>query len=156
MLYKKERDGYRLADQHEVREEARNYLREETRGEVLSTPSKTREFLQEMLAGRKHEHMLGVFMDTRHRVIDSVEMFHGTIDSAHVHPRVVVEHALRLNAATVIVAHNHPSGVAEPSRADIALTRQLRDALGLLDMRILDHFIVGECEIVSMAERGLI
>jgi DNA repair protein RadC len=155
-LYTKDGSRYRPAQTWEVREVARSYLREEARGTALTAPQKTREFLREMLGGRKHEHMLGIFLDVRHRVIDSVEMFHGTIDSAHVHPRVVVEHALRLNTAGVIMAHNHPSGIPEPSQADLAITRRVRDALSLLDMRLLDHFIVGGDEIVSLAERGLV
>jgi DNA repair protein RadC len=97
-----------------------------------------------------------LFLTNRHRVIAFEEMFRGTIDGATVHPREVVKQALRLNAAAVILAHNHPSGVSEPSRADEAITRRLRDALALVDIRVLDHLIVGGSEITSLAERGLL
>ena len=126
------------------------------RGDVLASPDQTRKFLRATLRDRDHEAFCGVFLDTRHRVIEFREMFQGSVDAAHVHPRVVVEHALRSKCAAMIVAHNHPSGVAEPSQADLAITRRLRDALGLLDIRLLDHFIVGDGEVVSLAERGLI
>ena len=101
---------------------------------------------------------LGVFaclyLDNRHRVIAFEELFHGTIDGTSVHPREVVRAALKHNAAALIFAHNHPSGVAEPSDADRRLTRRLQDALGLVDIRTLDHFVVGDGEVVSFAERG--
>ena len=97
-----------------------------------------------------------MFLDNRHRVIQVVEMFQGTIDGASVHPRVVVQRALELNAAAVVFFHNHPSGVAEPSHADEAITRRLRDALALVDVRVLDHFVVAAGESVSFAERGLL
>ncbi len=97
-----------------------------------------------------------LFLDNRNRVISFDELFRGTIDGASVHPREVVKIALQRNAAAVILAHNHPSGVAEPSQADEIITRRLRDALGLVDIRILDHFVIGEGDCVSFAERGLI
>ncbi len=93
-------------------------------------------------------------LDTRFRVISFEELFNGTIDSAQVHPRVVVERALGRRAAAMIVAHNHPSGVAEPSQADLKITQRLQQALGLVEIRLLDHFIVGDGEVVSLAERG--
>ena len=99
---------------------------------------------------------LGLFLDTRHRVIACEELFQGSIDGACVYPRVVAEKALRHGAAAVIVAHNHPSGVAEPSLADQAITRRLRDALGLLEIRLLDHFVIGDGTPVSLAARGLL
>ena len=97
-----------------------------------------------------------LFLDTRHRLIEYAEMFQGTIDSAEVHPREVVKAALRHNAAAVIVSHNHPSGNPEPSAADQALTQRLREALGLVDVRVLDHVIVAGNATASFAERGLI
>ncbi len=97
----------------------------------------------------------GLFLDNRHRVIQYHELFRGTIDGAAVYPREVVRYALEQNAAAVIFAHNHPSGVAEPSQADISLTRRLKEALGLVDIRVLDHMVVGHGEVISLAERGL-
>lgn len=138
--------------------EAISYLESKLRkpGEILTSPQTTRDYLRTRLMNRRYEHFAAIFLDTRHRVIAYRELFHGTIDSAHVHPRVVVKQALDDHAAALIVAHNHPSGVAEPSQADLAITRRLRDALGLIDVRLLDHFIVGDTEVVSLAERGLV
>lgn len=131
--------------------------RSQFRSKPMTSPSATRQFLKLSLSEREEEVFCGIFLDTKHRVIKFEEMFHGTIDSAHVHPRVVVKRALELNAAALIVAHNHPSGVSEPSQADLAITRRLRDALGLVDIRLLDHFIVGEeREVMSFSERGLV
>ena len=136
---------------------ARRHLRARLgRGEALTSPDATRRFLSAELRHRPHEAFCALMLDTRHRVIAFETLFTGTIDAAHVHPRVVVETALRKRAAAIIVAHNHPSGVAEPSQADLAITRRLRDALGLVDIRLLDHFIVGDAEVVSLAERGLV
>ena len=95
-----------------------------------------------------------MFLDTRHRLIEFKEMFYGTIDGASVHPREVVKLALKLNAAAMIFAHNHPSGVAEPSQADIAITGRLKSALALIDVRVLDHIIVAADDTVSLAQRG--
>ena len=138
--------------------EAISYLESQLRkpGEALTSPETTRTYLRTRLLNRRYEHFAAIFLDTRHRVIVYRELFHGTIDAAHVHPRVVVKQALDDHAAAAIIAHNHPSGVAEPSQADLAITRRLRDALGLLDIRLLDHFIVGDSEVVSLAERGLV
>ncbi len=136
---------------------ARRHLHETlTRGEPLTSPQSTRDFLRAALRDRPHEVFCALMLDTRHRVICFEELFTGTIDSAHVHPRVVVEKALESRAAAMIVAHNHPSGISEPSQADLAITRRLRDALGLVDIRLLDHFIVGDTEVTSLAERGLV
>jgi DNA repair protein RadC len=126
------------------------------RGEALSNPQVTRSYLTAWLRARDREVFAGLFLDNRHRVVAAEELFQGSIDSAAVHPREVVKRALALNAAAVIVAHNHPSGVAEPSRADEILTRRLHDALALVEVRLLDHFIVGDGEPVSLAERGLV
>lgn len=126
------------------------------RGDPLAGPADTRRFLEARLKGRVREVFACLFLDNRHRIICFEEMFHGTIDGASVHPREVVRRALSLNAAAIIVSHNHPSGVAEPSRADRALTRRLREATALVDVRLLDHVVVGDGETVSFAERGWI
>jgi len=138
-------------------EMARRHLGEAlSRGTGLTSPADTRDYLLARLRDRPHEVFCCLFLDNRHRVLAVEEMFRGTIDGASVHPREVVKRALEHNAAALIFAHNHPSGVAEPSRADEALTRRLRDALGLVDIRVLDHFVVGDGEAVSFAERGLL
>lgn len=126
------------------------------RGVSLTSPAITMEYLQTVLRDRKHEIFTCLFLDTRHRVITSEDLFQGSIDGACVYPRVVAERALRLGAAAVIVAHNHPSGVSEPSLADQAITRRLKDALQLLEIRLLDHFVVGDGPPVSMASRGML
>lgn len=125
-------------------------------GEAVTSPEASSAFLQLKLQPKQHEVFAVLFLDNRHRVISYEEMFRGTIDGASVHPREVVKEALSCNAAAVILAHNHPSGVAEPSRADTTITRRLVDALGLVDIRVLDHLIIGDGERVSFAERGLI
>jgi len=125
-------------------------------GPPLANPQATREFLRARLRDRDHEVFCCLFLDNRHRVICFDEVFRGTIDGASVHPRDVVKLALARNAAAVILAHNHPSGVAEPSQADELITGRLRDALALVDIRVLDHFIVGDGAEVSFAERGLL
>lgn len=127
-----------------------------TRGEALSSPDDTRAYLAARLRGYDREVFAAVFLDNRHRVLGFEELFRGTIDGTTVHPREVVKRALALNAAALIIAHNHPSGVAEPSRADEAITQRLRDALGLVDVRLLDHFVVGDGVPVSLAERGMV
>jgi len=126
------------------------------RGVSLTSPAMTMEYLQTVLRDRKREIFTCLFLDTRHRVIASEDLFQGSIDGACVYPRVVAERALRLSAAAVIVAHNHPSGVSEPSLADQAITRRLKDALLLLEIRLLDHFVVGDGPPVSMASRGML
>ncbi len=126
------------------------------RGVSLTSPAMTMEYLQTLLRDRNREIFTCLFLDTRHRVIASEDLFQGSIDGACVYPRVVAERALRLSAAAVIVAHNHPSGVSEPSLADQAITRRLKDALLLLEIRLLDHFVVGDGPPVSMASRGML
>jgi len=126
------------------------------RKHALSRPRDTRDYLQARLRAYPHEVFACLFLDIRHRVICFEELFTGTIDGASVHPREVVKRALFHNAAAVILAHNHPSGVAEPSQADQNITRRLQEALSLVDIRVLDHFIIGDGEAVSFAERGLI
>lgn len=136
---------------------ARRYLAADlARGDVLTSPRATRDYLLSRLRHQRREVFACLFLDNRHRVIDFEELFHGTIDAAAVYPREVVQRALGCNAAAIIIAHNHPSGVAEPSRADEQITRRLREALALVDIRLLDHFVVGDGEPVSFAERGLL
>lgn len=135
----------------------RRYLREQlVRKAALSDPEATRDYLISLLRDRQREIFLALYLDNRHRVICHEELFQGTIDGAAVYPRVVAERALSHNAAAIIVAHNHPSGVSEPSSADEAITRRLRDALALLDIRLLDHFVIGDGRPVSLAERGIL
>lgn len=124
------------------------------RGDALTNPDSTRRFLAARLRHRVHEVFACLFLDNRHRVIAYEELFQGTIDGASVHPREVVRRCLAHNAAAVILTHNHPSGVAEPSRADIQITGRLREALALVDVRVLDHLVIGDGESVSLAERG--
>ncbi|MEZ5448090.1 MAG: DNA repair protein RadC [Thiolinea sp.] len=139
-----------------VLEMSRRYLRERLqRGDALSDPDAVRVFLTSKLRDRQAEVFACLFLDNRHRVLHFDELFYGTIDGASVHPREVVRRALKHNAAAVILAHNHPSGVAEPSQADERITQRLRDALALIDVRVLDHFIIGD-QVVSFAERGLL
>ncbi|WP_018233353.1 RadC family protein [Thioalkalivibrio thiocyanodenitrificans] len=139
-----------------VLEMGRRHLSETlARGEALGNPDDTRRYLSARLRDYPFEVFACLFLDNRHRVITFEELFRGTIDGASVHPREVVRRALVHNAAAVILAHNHPSGVAEPSRSDEAITRRLREALALVDIRVLDHVVVGD-ELVSFAERGLL
>lgn len=133
----------------------RHVLADMVNGDVLSSPQAVRQYLALHLAAREHEVFAGLFLDNRHRVIEYTELFRGTIDSAAVYPREVVKHCLARNAAAVIFAHNHPSGVAEPSDTDVRLTRKLSDALALIDVRVLDHLIIGRGVQTSLAERGL-
>ncbi|MGC9456265.1 MAG: RadC family protein [Halothiobacillaceae bacterium] len=123
------------------------------REDAIESPESARRYLAMRLRGYRQEVFAALFLDNRHRVIEFEELFRGTIDQAAVHPREVVRRALYHNAAALILAHNHPSGVAEPSRADEQITRKLRDALALVDVRVLDHVIIGD-EWVSLAERG--
>jgi DNA repair protein RadC len=124
--------------------------------DVLSSPKAVRDYLRLALSSREHEVFLGIFLDAQNRVIASEELSTGTLTQTSVFPREVVKRALYHNAAGVIFAHNHPSGLAEPSRADEVLTRALREALLLVDVKVLDHFIVGGGTTMSFAERGLL
>lgn len=140
-----------------VLELSKRFLRESIeRGSPLESPDVTEQYLKTVLRDHPHEVFACLFLDTRHRVIAFEELFHGTIDGATVYPRVVAEKALRHGAAALIAAHNHPSGVSEPSLADQAITRRLKEALALLDIRLLDHFVVGDGAPVSMAARGML
>ena len=125
-------------------------------GPVLGSPRDSAQYLKARLAGHPFEVFAALFLDNRNRVLAFEELFRGTVDGAQVHPREVVRRALAHNAAAVIFAHNHPSGDADPSAADIAVTRRLADALALIDVRVLDHFVVGRAAPVSLAERGLL
>lgn len=127
-----------------------------SRGETFTSPAHTRHFLSARLRAYQHEVFSCLFLDNQNRLIQFEELFTGTIDGAAVYPREVVKRALALNAAALIFAHNHPSGVAEPSQADHSITQRLKAALELVDIRVLDHFIVGDGQIVSMAEKGLV
>ncbi|RYD81557.1 MAG: DNA repair protein RadC [Verrucomicrobiaceae bacterium] len=126
------------------------------RGASFLDPSAARSHFLDKLAGYEREVFAVLFLDTRHRLIEYAELFLGTIDGAEVHPREVVRHALQCNAAALIVAHNHPSGVAEPSAADRAVTARLKQALALVDIRLLDHIVIGENCSTSMASAGMI
>ena len=132
-------------------------LRERNRpGKTLRTPLQVKDYLRLRLAERCNETFGAIFLDTRHRILSDEEMFHGTLDGASVHPRVVAQRALALNAAAVVFYHNHPSGVAEPSMADRKITDKLREALSLIEVRVLDHIVVGHEDACSLAERGLL
>ncbi len=126
------------------------------RGSALSSPQATRDFLALRLGTREFESFCCLFLDNRHRVIEFVELFRGTLDSASVHPREVVKEALQRNAAALIFAHPHPSGIAEVSAADELITRRLKEALATVSIRVLDHLIVAGGEVVSFAELGLL
>lgn len=140
-----------------VLEMTQRYLGETLkRGDALTTPQQTKLYLSSILRDRQREAFYILFLDNQHRVIRDEILFEGTIDAASVYPREVVKRALHHNAAAVILAHNHPSGVAEPSQADRRITDRLRDALSLVEIRVLDHFVVGDGEVVSFAERGWI
>ncbi len=136
---------------------ARRHYHEALRsGPALNAPAHTRQFLTAQLRDRPYEVFCCLHLDNRHRLIRFEEVFRGTIDGASVHPREIVRQALHYNAAALIFAHNHPSGVAEASQADELITRRLRDALALVDIRVLDHLIVGDNSCLSFAERGLL
>jgi DNA repair protein RadC len=136
---------------------AKRLMREKLeRGPALQSPRDVTQYLSAHFVGKEYEAFVVVFLDTRHRVLSIEEMFRGTIDGATVYPREVACAVLRHRAAACIFAHNHPSGVAEPSLADQAITRRLKDALSVIDIRVLDHFVIAGTEIVSFAERGLL
>ena len=148
---------YRAARPSEVCEAAAVYQARQFVGRsALSNPRATRHFFSQQLAFREAEAFGCAFLDNRHRVIAFEILFRGTIDGASVHPREVVRRALELNAAAAIFAHNHPSGVAEPSQADELITRRLKEALAMVDIRLLDHIVIGHEATESFAERGLL
>lgn len=140
-----------------VLELARRALSEQLKEKTLfATPQAVRDYLQLQLGSRPHEIFAVLFLDSQHRLIALEELFRGTLTQTSVYPREVVVRALALNAASVVLAHNHPSGAAQPSRADEALTQTLKAALALVDVRVLDHFVVTSNQAVSMAELGLL
>lgn len=139
-----------------VVEMSRRYLEENIkRGEAMNNVSDVKRYLKSRLQQYPFEVFACLFLDNKHRVIEYEELFRGTIDAASVHPREIVRQVLHHNAAAIVLAHNHPSGVAEPSQADNAITQKIKDALEVIDVRVLDHFVIGD-NIVSFAERGLI
>jgi len=145
----------KFAQLQAVVEMARRYLAEKLRRDsVLENPLVVRDYLKSMLRHEPHEVFGCLFLDTKHRVLAFEALFQGSIDSTSVYPRQVVKRALAHNAAAVILCHNHPSGIAEPSHADRVVTRRLKEALDLVDVRVLDHFIIGEGDPLSMAEYG--
>jgi len=147
----------KLAQLQAALELARRALKEEISSrDALSSPRAVRDYLRLTLAGREKEVFVVLLLDAQHRVIACEELFHGTLTQTSVYPREVVKCSLKHNAAAVIFAHNHPSGVAEPSHADEILTRSLKSALALVDIQVLDHFIVAGSRTMSFAERGLL
>ncbi len=147
----------RFAELQAAIELSRRQLTESLKiGPPLGSPRATRDFLTAKLRDLEHEVFCCLYLDKRHRLIEFQELFRGTIDGASVHPREIVKLALQRNSAAVIIAHNHPSGVAEPSQADELITQRIKEALGLVDIRLLDHIIVGDGISVSLAERGLL
>ncbi|MGB7421496.1 MAG: DNA repair protein RadC [Comamonas sp.] len=148
---------YVLATADQILDAARQAIEHKMqRGASLTSPEVVKEYLCPKLGGAESEVFAVLFLDTQHRLIEYAEMFHGTIDSTSVYPREVVKAAIRHNAAAVVVSHNHPSGNPEPSGADRALTQRLKDALALVDVRVLDHVIVAGSCTVSFAQCGLI
>ena len=140
-----------------VLELARRSLKGELRAaSALTTPGAVRDYLRLAIADREHEVFVCLWLDAQHRVLRFEELFRGTLTQTSVYPREIVKAGLRANAAAVIFAHNHPSGAAQPSRADELLTRNLKDALALVDVKVLDHFVVAGNQTLSFAERGLL
>ena len=155
MIYVKHNNRYREATVEEV---AEAYI-DKTKslmGTAIRSPADTEAFLHARLMGLEHEQFCVIYLDNRHRVIDYQELFRGTIDGTSVYPREVVKEALARNAAAIILAHNHPSGVAEPSQADERITKRLKAALEMVDIRVLDHVIIGKDSCTSLAGRGLL
>lgn len=157
-LYVRTGNGrYTVATADRVVEAARAVAEQRVqRGQSFSDPTLASRFFRDMLGSLEREVFAAAYLDTRHRLIEYVELFQGTIDGAEVHPREVVKRALRCNAAAVILAHNHPSGTVEPSAADRAVTARLKQALALVDVRLLDHIVVGAEEARSMAAAGTV
>ena len=147
----------RIARSDEIVSAARKIMSDRVRGRVpMTSPKVVKDFLSIKLGALEYELFCLLLLDKRHRLIEYVELFRGTIDGASVHPREIVKLALAKNAAAVVLAHPHPSGIAEPSQADELITQRVKDALALVDIRVLDHLIVAAGEVISFAERGLI
>jgi DNA repair protein RadC len=157
LLVRDQLGHYRAASAEEVLEQARRLLAQRVqRGTTMTSPHAVKDYLRLHIGVLEHEVFTVVFLDSQHRMIEVREMFRGTLTQTSVYPREVVKEALALNAGAVILAHNHPSGLPEPSRADEVLTQTLKAALAVVDVRVLDHFVVSLTGIVSFAERGLI
>lgn len=157
LLVRDDQDHYVQASAEQILAAAREAIQSKyQRGASFTSTDIVKEYLSAKLVGLESEVFAVAFLDTQHRLIEYLEMFQGTIDGAAVYPREVAKAALRLNAAAVIFAHNHPSGNPEPSSADRSITKRLKEALALLDVRALDHIIVGGKGAVSFAERGLL
>jgi DNA repair protein RadC len=140
-----------------VLEMARRALGEELKnGNAMNSPEMVRDFLRLSLANKQHEVFVGIFLDAKNHTIATEELFSGTLTQASVYPREIVKRALHHNAAAIIFAHNHPSGIAEPSHADKILTQSLKQALAMIDVKVLDHFIIGNGTTMSFAEQNLI
>ena len=155
LLVRNDRGETRIATWEEVIGAAREMMSAKVRHRTsMASPRLVKEFLSIKLGALEHEIFCVLLLDKRHRLIEYVELFRGTIDGASVHPREIVKLALAKNAAAVVLAHPHPSGVAEPSQADELITQRVKDALALVDIRVLDHLIVAAGEVVSLAERG--
>lgn len=158
MLYVKTSTGrYQVAEANAILETARTIAAAQLqRGQALANPRATAAYFVGVFRGMVAEQFRVLMLDNRHRIIVDVPMFNGTIDGASVHPREVVRAVIQHNAAAIILAHNHPSGVCEPSQADELITTRIRDAVALIDVRVLDHLIVAGENVVSFAERGLL
>ena len=138
-------------------EMSQRYLAEQlTTGDAINNPNEVKSYIQSRLVGRKNEVFAVLFLNNQHQILSFEELFFGTVNASSVHPRVVVQRALAINAAAIIVSHNHPSGVAEASHSDIDITRSLKAAMNLIDVRLLDHLIIAGHQVTSMAEQGLV
>lgn len=151
------RSRYTPASPDQIVEAARRLVDQRVpTGTPFKDPEVARSFFRDKLAGLEREVFAAALLDTRHRLIEYVELFHGTIDGAEVHPREVVKKAIACNAAAVLFSHNHPSGEVEPSAADRAVTARLKQALALVDVRVLDHIVIGGRDALSMASKGML
>lgn len=157
LLVRDEQGRYLPASVEQILNVARQVIDHKyPRGALFTAPELVKDYLRTKLVGFEHEVFAALFLDSQHRLLEYVELFRGTIDQASVYPREVVKEALRANAAVVIFSHNHPSGNPEPSQADKMLTQRLKEALALVEVRTLDHIIVGGESTVSFAEQGLL
>ncbi|PLP97932.1 RadC family protein [Cupriavidus pauculus] len=157
LLARDEHGNYQPATPEQILAAARQVIDEMIpHGQVFVTATQVKDYLRTKLAGLEHEVFAVIFLDAQHRLIEYVEMFRGTIHNATVHPREILKAAMQHNAAAVILAHNHPSGAHDPSHADQVVTQRLKEVLTLVDVRVLDHIIVGGCKTTSFAERGLL
>ncbi|ELR9005301.1 TPA: DNA repair protein RadC [Pseudomonas aeruginosa] len=157
LLVRDDQGRYMQATADQILEAARQVIDQKIpRGALFTSPELVKDYLRTKLAGFEHEVFAALFLDTKHRLIEYIELFRGTIDSASVYPREVVKAALRVNAAAAVFSHNHPSGNPEPSHADKVLTQRLREALAIVEIRTLDHIVVGSEGTVSFAEQGLL